>query len=80
MKNFAVTLFLAVIFVSSLSANSFAGDLPIGGRSCPPNTTCLVEGDLPIGGKSLVDTQVPTQTEDATIFKTVIDYLSQLFG
>jgi hypothetical protein len=70
MKNFAVTLFLAFVFVFSLSTNAIAeGDIGLAGRTCPPNTTCLV------------NTQTPTtQAEDATIFKTVIDYLSQLFG
>jgi hypothetical protein len=70
MNKFAATLFLAFVFVFSLSVNTFAeGDIPVGGRSCPPNTTCLVGN------------QAPTeQAEDATIMKTVIDYLTQLFG
>jgi hypothetical protein len=70
MKKFAITLFLAFVFTFSLSTLARAeGNLPIGGRSCPPNTACLV------------DNQVPTQQEeDATILKTVIDYLTQLFG
>jgi hypothetical protein len=70
MKNFAVTLILAFVLVCLLSVNSFAeGNIGIGGRSCPPNTTCLVS------------TESPTeQADDATIIKTVIDYLSQLFG
>jgi hypothetical protein len=76
MKNFAVTLFLAFIFVFSLSTNSFAeGDIPVGGRNCPPNTTC-VTGDIPVGGLSSGD----TQEDNTIIFKTVIDYLAQLFG
>jgi hypothetical protein len=56
----------------------FTGDIPIMGKTCPPNTTCL-EGDLPIGGRSSGNTQVPTQADDPTIFKTVLDYLAQLF-
>jgi hypothetical protein len=69
MKNFAVTLFLAFVFVFSLSTNTIAGDIGLAGRTCPPNTTCLV------------NTQTPTtQTEDTTVLKTVIDYLAQLFG
>ncbi|HEX8370337.1 MAG TPA: hypothetical protein VF604_17455 [Pyrinomonadaceae bacterium] len=81
MKNFAFTLFLAFVFVFSLSVNTFAeGEIPTMGRTCPTTTTCLADGEIPISGKSLVDTQAPTQTEEATIFKTVIDYLSQLFG
>ena len=71
MKKFAATLFLAFVFVFSLSVNTFAeeGNIPVGGRTCPPNTTCLVNN------------QVPTeQGEDVTVIKTVIDYLTQLFG
>ena len=69
MKKFAVTLFLAFVFVFSLSVNIFAeGNIPNGGRNCgyegvPP---CLV---API-----------ETTDDTTILKTVIDYLAQLFG
>jgi hypothetical protein len=74
MKKVTVTLFLAFVLVFS-SVNSFAGDIPIMGRNCPPNTTC-VTGEIPIGGLSSSD----TQQVDPTIFKTVIDYLSQLFG
>ncbi|HLL99780.1 MAG TPA: hypothetical protein VK400_01890 [Pyrinomonadaceae bacterium] len=74
MKKFTVTLFLVFVFVFS-STNSFAGDIPIMGKTCPPNTTC-VTGDIPVGGLSSGD----TQENDPTIFKTVIDYLAQLFG
>jgi hypothetical protein len=70
MKKIASTLFLVSVFVFSLSTNAIAEEGNIGhGKTCPPNTTCLV------------DTQVPTtQTEDSTIIKTVLDYLAQLFG
>lgn len=56
------------------------GNIPNGGKTCPPNTTCLTEGDIPIGGRSSAGQQVPTQTDDATIFETVLDYLARLFG
>jgi hypothetical protein len=56
------------------------GGVPIMGKTCPPNTTCLTEGDIPVGGRSSVNTEVPTQADDATIFKTVLRYLAQLFG
>ena len=36
----------------------------------------FAEGEIPIGGISSTD----TQADDATTFKTVIDYLAQLFG
>ncbi|MDQ3801855.1 MAG: hypothetical protein M3384_20720 [Acidobacteriota bacterium] len=94
MKKIASTLFLATIFVFSLSTNAIAeGEIPIGGRNCPQDTTC-VTGEIPIGGKTCppnttcVTGEIPiggltsdnTQAEDTTIFKTVIDYLAQLFG
>ncbi|HEY0047974.1 MAG TPA: hypothetical protein VGB68_01720 [Pyrinomonadaceae bacterium] len=69
MKKIAFTLFLAFVFVFSLSINAFAeGNIPNGGRNCgyegvPP---CLVAPIEP--------------TEDTTYYKTVIDYLAQLFG
>jgi hypothetical protein len=70
MKSFASTLFLAFVFVFSLSTSVIAeGDIPHGGRTCQPNTTCLV------------DTQeAATQAEEPTVIKTVIDYLAQLFS
>lgn len=53
-----------------MSANAVAeGDIGIGGRNCPPNTTCAIEPQTPTD-----------RADDATIFKTVIDYLAQLFG
>lgn len=71
MKKFTSTLFLAFIFVFSLSVNTFAeGNIPIGGRTdCgkPELPPCPVAAPI-------------EPTEDATIFKTVIDYLAQLFG
>jgi hypothetical protein len=77
MKKIAFTLLLAFVFVFSLSVNTFAeGQIPIAGRTCSPNTPCLTDGQIPIGGLSSVN----TQEDDATIFKTVIDYLAQLFG
>jgi hypothetical protein len=70
MKNFAVTLFLAFVFVFSLSVNIFAeGNIPNGGRNCG------YEGAPPCPVAAPIET-----TDDTTIFKTVIDYLSQLFG
>jgi hypothetical protein len=70
MKKFAVTLFLAFIFVFSLSINTVAeGNIPNVGRNCG------FEGQPPCPVAAPIET-----TEDATIFKTVIDYLSQLFG
>jgi hypothetical protein len=56
------------------------GEIPTMGKTCPPNTTCLTEGEIPIGGRISVNTQVPTQMDDPTIFQTMLDYLSQLFG
>jgi hypothetical protein len=56
------------------------GDIPHGGKSCPPNTTCLTEGDIPNVGRNSADTRVPAQADEATIFKTVLDYLAVLFG
>jgi hypothetical protein len=71
MKKFAVTLFLAFIFVFSLSINTFAeGEIPNGGKSScgkPDLPPCPVASPI-------------EPAEDATIFKTVIDYLAQLFG
>jgi hypothetical protein len=58
----------------------FTGEIPIMGKTCPPNTTCLTEGDIPVGGRSSVNTEVLTQADNATIFKTVLDYLAHLFG
>ena len=71
MKKLAVTLFLAFIFVFTLSVNTFAeGDIPNGGR------TACGKPDLPP-----CPVAAPIETaEDATILKTVIDYLAQLFG
>jgi hypothetical protein len=70
MKKIAVTLFLASIFVFSLSINTFAeGEIPNGGRACG------------IAGYPPCPVAAPIEpTEDTTIFKTVIDYLAQLFG
>jgi len=70
MKKIAFTLFLVSIFVFSLSTNAIAEEGNIGhGKSCPPNTTCLI------------DPQAPTsQADDSTMFKTMLDYLAQLFG
>jgi hypothetical protein len=56
------------------------GGVPIMGKTCPPNTTCLTEGNIPIVGRSSSGTQLPTQADDTTIFKTVLNYLAQLFG
>jgi hypothetical protein len=56
------------------------GEIPNGGKTCPPNTTCLSEGEIPHVGRSSGNIQVPTQADDAKIFKTVLDYLAQLFG
>jgi hypothetical protein len=70
MKKIAVTLFLAFIFVFSLSINTFAeGEIPNVGRNCglPDLPPCPVAAPV-------------EPTEDTTIFKTVIDYLAQLFG
>jgi hypothetical protein len=71
MKKLAVTLFLAFIFVFSLSINIFAeGEIPNGGR------TGCGKPDLP-----LCPVAAPIEPiEDTTYYKTVIDYLSQLFG
>jgi hypothetical protein len=70
MNKFAATLFLAFVFVFSLSVNTFAeGDIPVGGRTCLPNTTCLVAPQAP-----------SEQAEETTVLKTVLDYLTQLFG
>ena len=71
MKKFAATLFLAFIFVFSLSVNIYAeGNIGNGGR-----TGCGTTGLPPCPVAAPIET-----TEDATIFKTVIDYLAQLFG
>lgn len=68
MKKIA-TLFLAFVFVFSLSTNALAeGDIPIGGRACGN------AGQPPCPGVA------PVPTEDSTFYKTVIDYLAQLFG
>jgi hypothetical protein len=75
MKKFAFTLFLAFVLVFS-SVNTFAGEIPLVGRTCPPNTTCLTDGEIPLGGLASGD----KQADEPTIFKTVIDYLAQLFG
>jgi hypothetical protein len=56
------------------------GDIGNGGKTCPPNTTCVTDGDIGHGGRNSVSTQVPAQTDNATIFQTVLDYLSRLFG
>lgn len=71
MKKITFTLFLAFVFVFSLSVNTFADDGGIGhaGRTCgtqdlPP---CPVAAPI-------------EPAEDATIFKAVIDYLAQLLG
>lgn len=70
MKKSALSLLLATAFVFLMSANAVAeGDIGIGGRNCPPNTTCAIEPQTPTD-----------RADDATIFKTVIDYLAQLFG
>lgn len=67
MKKITFTLFIALVFVFS-SVNSFAGEIPIMGRTCGiPNTPpCPLADEQP--------------TEDTTYYKTVIDYLAQLFG
>jgi len=71
MKKFAFTLFLAFIFVFSLSINTFAeGDIPNGGRN-----SCGITGYPPCPVAAPIE-----PTEDATYFKTVLDYLAQLFG
>jgi hypothetical protein len=69
MKNFTLTLFLAFIFVFSLSVNAFAEGNIGHGRTCgtaglPP---CPIAAPI-------------EPTEDATFYKTVIDYLAELFG
>lgn len=70
MKKVTFTLFLAFVFVFSLSTNATAeGDIGLGGKTCAPNTTCLVDTQEPI-----------PQADDSTILKTVLDYLAQLFG
>jgi hypothetical protein len=69
MKKFAVTLFLAFVFVFSLSVNTFAeGQIPTMGRNCGN------EGQPPCPGVA------PVPNEDSTFYKKLIDYLAQLFG
>jgi hypothetical protein len=71
MKKIAYTLFLAFIFVFSLSINTFAeGEIPNGGR-----TGCGTANNPPCPVAAPIE-----PAEDTTIFKTVIDYLAQLFG
>ncbi|HEX8737470.1 MAG TPA: hypothetical protein VF721_19215 [Pyrinomonadaceae bacterium] len=71
MKKIAFTLFLAFIFVFSLSINAVADDGNIGhGR-----TDCGAANQPPCPVAEPIET-----AEDTTIFKTVIDYLAQLFG
>jgi hypothetical protein len=70
MKKIAFTLFLAFIFVFSLSINAVAeGNIGNAGRNCG------YEGAPPCPVAAPIET-----TEDTTYFKTVIDYLAQLFG
>lgn len=69
MKKNLLSFVLTLVFVSSMSVSAFAdGEIPTMGKTCPPNTTCLV------------GTQTQTEAENATVLKTVIDYLTQLFG
>jgi hypothetical protein len=69
MKKIAVTLFLALVFVFSLSVNTFAeGEIPTMGRNCG-NT-----------GQSPCPKVAAVPTEDSTFYKKLIDYLAQLFG
>ncbi|HEX8370878.1 MAG TPA: hypothetical protein VF604_20195 [Pyrinomonadaceae bacterium] len=71
MKKNAVTLCLAFIFVFSLSVNVVAE----GGIGHAGRTDCG-KPDLPP-----CPVAAPIEpNEDTTIFKTVIDYLAQLFG
>lgn len=71
MKKIASTLFLVFVFVFSLSTIAIAddGNIGHGGKTCPPNTTCLVNTQEP-----------PQQADDSTMFETMLDYLAQLFG
>jgi hypothetical protein len=69
MKKIAYTLFLAFIFVFSLSINTFAEGNIGHGRSCG------TEGLPPCPVAAPIE-----PSEDTTYFKTVIDYLAQLFG
>jgi hypothetical protein len=53
MRKVAYTLFLAFVFVFSLSINVLAdGNIGHGGISCPPDTTCSTDGQIPAGGKT----------------------------
>lgn len=74
MKNRFFTLFLACVFVFTLSVNVIAeGEIPIGGRNCqPPAPTCLVNDQQP---------ETPKEEEnDKTIVDSVLEYLAELFG
>ena len=69
MKKIAFTLFLALVFVFSLSVNTFAeGDIPTMGRNC---------GNA---GQPACPGVAPVPTENPTFYKQLFDYLAQLFG
>ncbi|MCD9185690.1 MAG: hypothetical protein LUM44_04610 [Pyrinomonadaceae bacterium] len=70
MKKSAKKIAMALVLTSICSLTIFAGDgsIPTGGKSCPPNQTCLVQSpDLP-------------QTETEPVFTKIFDYLKSIFG
>lgn len=67
MKNKLCALFLAFVFVFSLSVNAFGeGDIPIGGK------TCGIAGQPPCPVAAPIDS-------DTSIIKSVLDILIQIF-
>lgn len=69
MKKIVYTLFIALVFVFSIApAKAEDGGIPIGGKTCgiAGYPPCPIPAELP--------------SDEDTYYKTVLDYLSQLFG
>ena len=85
MKKFTTTLIL--LFVLSVSA--FAGEIPIGNKTCPPGQTCFAEGEIPLGNKTCPPEQTCVADDGTThsggisenpFVKNIFDFLKTIFG
>ena len=69
MKNTIKLLLVTVLFCATVFADGSMGN---GGRTCPPNTVCLVNTPT-------VEKTNEAET-DGTIMKFIQDYLGSIFG
>ena len=85
MKKFATTLIL--LFVLSVSA--FAGEFPIGNKTCPPGQTCFAEGEIPLGNKTCARSKlvlpmtalhIRAGISENPFVKNIFDFLKTIFG